>query len=744
MLPIHSLDEAIQQADYIFEGTIIAQHTFWDMDSLNILTAHTIQISQKVSLKTNLETSKTLGNTILLTKGGHVNNDYMSFSGAPHFQIGDKGVFFTQSSKQNIHKKNQEHYVCLINSQTNFLNHHTAKHTIGEENFTLQQVYQKIESAAKSTFVYSSNSSSQIRSNKTSATISNINPINLPADGNQELSISGSGFGTFTGEAAIYMPNCNQPSGVSYLKIPENYISRWSNNIIQIKVPGFDIQTGFPGVGSGLVRIRMANGEEITSTQRITISYNHKKLGVQNIDMISHNNTGDMPFYISKRLIDDGALPAIERAMDLWYCETGIKFSIEGTVDETCYKVDNKNVISYDDGCSISQLGFTRLLVSTCSSRNDVYLRDLDIIINRDKNWSFDLVETPIGKSDFASTILHEIGHAHVLGHVLNNEDILFPIVQRTATKKELVENNKKGGEQILLESKNQNACTNFKPVSTFNDGFCCSPLNSLTVNYIRNQSAVINFEHSQSNTTVKLRYRKFGHQDWIELSTNNTNAVLSNLEACASYQVQVSEACKSDEDAQFNDRGTILFETSGCVNCDPPGELFFTGVSTNSAFLNWDVVPNRRNYEMQYRIDYTGEWKYYQSVYPFVVLYGLPECTAVQYRIRIYCDNEISNFSSIRTLKTDCDGDKFTDERNDHGFLLAPNPAKTSISINLKQTGFLHAYFILKDINGKVLQQETLAYNNYVLDLQNRSSGIYFVALFVDGKQSIQKFVKD
>jgi len=742
--PSHSLDELIELSANIVEAEIIAQQSFWDSDSLNILTMHELQILQGIKEEEQI---------VIITKGGQVGNDHMAFSGASFFQIGDKGLFFTKPSNHNLTKKQDYQYLSLVNDQISFINLKTrATHiTIQDANYQLKTVYQKIANSKKTHFVYQPTTLKNQKTQKIAASITKVSPLTIPANGTEELTISGSGFGTLTEAANIYLPNCNQPSGVSYIAIPKTNISLWNDKEIRIKVPGFDIQSGFPGVGSGLLKILTASGVELTSTQRVTISYNQKKLNELNIDLISHTNNGEIPFYISKNLIDDGALPAIERAMDLWYCQTGIKFSIIGTVNETCYKVDDKNVISYDDDCSISQLGFTRLLVTSCGSRNEVYLRDLDIIINRDKTWSFDLIETPIGKSDFASTILHELGHAHLLGHVLNREDILFPIVQREATKKELIEYNKTGGSIILEESKIQNTCSNYRPAEAYKDGFCCTPLDELKINYVRDESAIVIFEHSLSNTKIKVRFRKTGHSGWNEVSTTRTSFVLNNLQPCSGYEVQVSEACANDTEVQFDERKAVLFETSGCISCDPPGELFSAGISTNSAFLNWDVVPNRDYYEMQYRVDYTGEWKYYQSSFPFSILYGLPECTAVQYRMRTYCDNEVSSFSSIHTLKTKCGaGKQNLLEVNHNSFEITPNPAKNYLTVNKsnkqntqnKQSS--SAYFLLKDIYGRLIQKETIIQNSYVLNLTNQVPGIYFIEFYENGQRSIQKFVKE
>jgi len=107
------------------------------------------------------------------------------------------------------------------------------------------------------------------------------------------------------------------------------------------------------------------------------------------------------------------------------------------------------------------------------------------------------------------------------------------------------------GGDQILQESKDQNGCTTYKPITTFDEGFCCTPLNKIAVNYITSNSAVISFEHDLNNTEIKVRYKKFGHQNWNVISTIYKSVILGDLQSCSGYEVQVSDACKNEEEVQ-------------------------------------------------------------------------------------------------------------------------------------------------------------------------------------------------
>jgi len=733
----YTLKELIELSDYVIEGKIVKQHSFWD--GADIFTAHQIQVDQSTGLRAQASVS-------LLTKGGCVEEDCMIFSDQNKFQLGDYGIFFASKSDENIIAKNGNNYLSLINGQSNFINLHNQSEalSIHYKSFSAQKLFENIQAQTGETFAYKQKTTIQF-ANKKAAAITSISPLSLPADGTKVLSISGSGFGSLIGNANIFMLNPNHSTGTSYIAIPKKFITRWNNQLIQIKVPGFDIRNGFPGVASGSVKIITSQGVEVTSIQKVTVTYNQKKLDNLPIDLISHNNKGEIPFYVSNALKNDGALPAIERAFELWYCQTGIKFFIAGYVNATCYINDNKNVISYDDGCSIGQLGFTRLSISTCSSKNDAYLRDLDIIINRDKKWSFNLKDDDYGTSDFASTILHEMGHAHLLGHVLNKDDILYPIILRSETKKELTEANQNGGEAIMLESKKQNSCTNYKPVSVFKEGSCCSPVQNDKVGYVSESLAIISFTKEETGNQVSVRYRKLGQLQWNYVTTNKHYVLLNNLDACTNYRVQVSDACGDDNNNTYT-RAELSFQTKGCESCGSPEIVAAPVINKNSITVKWNTVPYRDTYEIQYRVGYGNPWTLQKSVYNQFTKQTVDQCSVFQYRLRTYCDDEISEYTRIHTIKSYCDdGGKFQSQpETEFEFLLAPNPVKNQLLIIPQQIDLSNAVYSIKDISGRTIQAETILPNNYLINSSKLNTGIYFIELVKNETRYTKRFVKE
>lgn len=733
-----NLEELIDLSEFIIEGEIVKQHSFWDANGANILTAHDIKVAQSTStLKQAVVTVHTIG--------GCVNDDCVVFSNQPTFQKGDYGIFFASKASENMSAKSGAYALTLTAGQLNFINlrSETTEFNIKNESHSAKAIFEKVEKQTGKTFAYQEKLKDELAYKK-AASVTSISPLNIPADGTRVLSIRGNGFGSLTDNAKIYMLNPNFSSGKSYVAIPKSFITKWNNTLIQIKVPSFDIRTNFPGVASGPVKIISSSGAEVTSTQKVNVTYNQKKLDDQPIDLISHSNNGEIPFYVSNALKNDGALPAINRAFELWYCQTGIKFKIAGYVNTKCYTNDNKNVISYDDECSITQLGFTRLAISMCSSKNDAYLRDLDIIINRDKKWSFDLEKDSDGTSDFASTILHEMGHAHLLGHVLNKDDILYPIIVSGENKKELNQANQNGGEAILLESKKQNVCTSYKPVSVFNEGSCCTPVQDDKINYVSEALAIISFLKEDESSLISVRYRKAGQSQWNVVSTSKNYALLNKLEACANYQVQVSDACGTENNNKYT-KPIINLQTKGCDSCGTPEIVSASMVNQNSVAVKWDIVPYKDIYEIQYRVGYGNPWTLYKSAINRFTRNNLEQCSVFQYRLRTYCDDEISKYTPIQTIQTFCEnGNRLNDETNEVEFMLAPNPVKNQMLIIPQQVDFTNSSYSIKDISGRAIQAEAMLPNNYLINTSKFNTGIYFIEIVKNERRYIQRFVKE
>jgi hypothetical protein len=116
-------------------------------------------------------------------------------------------------------------------------------------------------------------------------------------------------------------------------------------------------------------------------------------------------------------------------ALDTWRCETGLNFTIGDVtpVDEAV--VDGINIIRFDNGDELEEnvLGQTTYSFSGCGSspsNYEFFADEIDMVFDDGMNWYYGPEDPGPGiQIDFQSVALHELGHAHQLGHVINDED---------------------------------------------------------------------------------------------------------------------------------------------------------------------------------------------------------------------------------------------------------------------------------------------------------------------------------
>lgn len=127
----------------------------------------------------------------------------------------------------------------------------------------------------------------------------------------------------------------------------------------------------------------------------------------------------------------------IEKAIADWNCLTGIDWGIGNEISFSGSAVleDQLNIISFHDYPSTSSTlsgTFVRhdktknSLTNPTDSSYQIF--EIDMRINSDYDWFCDTIATdtiPNGEKDFYFVILHELGHAHGLKHVIDVNAIM-------------------------------------------------------------------------------------------------------------------------------------------------------------------------------------------------------------------------------------------------------------------------------------------------------------------------------
>lgn len=294
--------------------------------------------------------------------------------------------------------------------------------------------------------------------------ISDFYPKTITAGTESILTIVGKGFGCQRGNTQVAFKSSKDggQTDIPYLNSFDFIDSLWSDTLIRIRVPYSvqDIVTDeeYP-LGSGNFKIIKDNDVE-TSSLPLKIeyaNYNYNIVSSSNpanvllkipyrhlsINDAEHNYSDghSREFYLDTSISNNPKMDAIVRkALRDWSCETGINWIIIDTIHKQGYIEDGYSVLFLDNSLADTILGltFNSGLTANCiddshPEKRFIYATETDIGFARTPmigySWFLDTNEThsvPNNEFDFYNTVLHELGHAHYLGHVNNNTDLMF------------------------------------------------------------------------------------------------------------------------------------------------------------------------------------------------------------------------------------------------------------------------------------------------------------------------------
>jgi hypothetical protein len=261
------------------------------------------------------------------------------------------------------------------------------------------------------------------------------NPTNAgtvnPAD---YLNIIGTGFGSIVG--SVEFPNAD--NGGAGLIAPPNtsdYVS-WSDNLIVVKVPtGVDPITSTPtNAGTGTFRVTTSTAAVFNSPSPLTVAYSHISINSsfngfstptrQRYYLRNLDGAGGYTFGYNTNFVSNApAIAAFERALNTWKCNTGINWRASGTTTNG-YADDGVNTVLFESTLTPGVLARATsrfngsAIPGTCDLFNTVWwLKDIDVQVQPSVNWQYGPALATGSQYDFETVLLHELGHAHGLGH---------------------------------------------------------------------------------------------------------------------------------------------------------------------------------------------------------------------------------------------------------------------------------------------------------------------------------------
>lgn len=545
------LNKLVTETALIITGKVIDHHSFWNNAKTNIYTKYTIEVAQPSKFSKD--------EIYVIAEGGTIDDINVKVFGLPNLTLQNEGVFFLNENNNNFTiNKNHTYYnlsdIGWYDDVTNTIQNNSSTITVEEFNKQLTK---------KNNTTFSFKEKSTTYHKTAQANITEISPKLVAAGNNEILTITGNGFGNLTGSAKISMRSAGSLSSSAFIDINKANIKSWTDTKIQFVVPGDEITFNFPGVASGKIRVTNNAGSVTTSFQKVEVSYNKKLYDGKPIRVRSKNSAGEIPFYVERELINDGALPAIKNALEMWNCTTGSNFTYAGIVENICREYDEINVICYDATVPTFNLAITKVVSRNCSATNVADQIDADITFNPSMNWGFN-DNLASGQFHFESVLMHELGHAFMLSHVVNEADVMYPSLRNGLIKIDLTNNDINGGLDVLNESTSMVNCSNYGPVVPYRSGNCssCNNVVNVKANNITENSVYLTWDNIRNSASYNMRYR-FSGSTWYKHKVENNSLILYNLPSCTTIECRLSAFCSNN--LKSENEIVYRFITYGC-----------------------------------------------------------------------------------------------------------------------------------------------------------------------------------
>jgi PKD repeat protein len=460
------LNQRVTQSFLVIEGKVIDQKSFWDPLHQNIYTSNLIEVY------------KTFKNTPspyveVITEGGIVGNDKEVVEPSLNLSLNDIGVF-TINTNVLPSQFGKQVYECYASAQ-GFIKYNVTE-DIATETFKTYaslstSLYNEVQLATGSTFTvikpYNAFYFPTSLAVSAPAALTSFSPTTITAGTFSVLTINGSGFGAVQGTSFVEFKNADD-GGATYVKPDASAYVSWSATQILVKVPSTN-STSNASAGTGLIRVDVG-GVKSTSATNLTIKYNHinvysstapatiyntrhinKQAGGYNWQMFTTFNSNAL------------AKASFLRAFQTWRCGTYVNWTSTTTTTINVAANDGVNIIRFDVGAElpVGVLGRCTNRFSGCgvNPSQSWFVNELDIVFDDATTWNFGPAAPTLSQYDFESVAVHELGHGHELGHVINTLEIMNYSIANGQSKRVLSTNDLAGGNAVMARNASGTVC---------------------------------------------------------------------------------------------------------------------------------------------------------------------------------------------------------------------------------------------------------------------------------------------
>ncbi len=443
------LQEQVEQSSLIVEGKVIAKKSFWDDNHHNIYTSNIVEV-YKVFKGDQPKTIE------VITLGGTLGNKALIVSPSLKLRKGDIGIFtlYDNNIPVELEAKSSNKKYRTYSSLQGFYRYNlydnVAANPLSKKKGIANSFYNEIMNYTKSNYIEIASFTTDIKKTTTSKVFLppsaiTFAPTTATAGTKTVLTISGLGFGGTKGKVGF--SNADD-GGATFVDALDSQVLTWSDTQITVEIPS--------SAGTGTIRVTHDDMTTGVSATTLTISY-----AQLNVPLDPDDETGQMPpglngplglYAYQTRHVNDnasggytwelqtdffndsefpGAKAAFETALDKWRCETKVNWTISNSATTTdIVASDGVSVVKFDNNAVPSDdlpdgvLGRCSSWYSACgifgnASSWNWHVTELDIVFDDEETWFFG-AGLPNTGFDFESVALHELGHGHQLGHVID------------------------------------------------------------------------------------------------------------------------------------------------------------------------------------------------------------------------------------------------------------------------------------------------------------------------------------
>ena len=415
------------RSELIVEGEIMAREVTWDKAHTALQTTYTVNI-YKV-LKGDIASPS----LTIVAKGGQLGEVWHQVIPEVSFTKGDIGIFLL--NKFGDYSNNENLYKAWAMDQSTYVyEKETGTTSDGFRTYDLRKelLSDRITAICNSTAEIKQEfnvlqwiDTIEEESNQSrSSAIFNFSPTTIAAGADQVLTINGSNFGSTPG--SIRFRYAGYPT--SYIVNPSSHTISWTNSQIQVRVT--------KEAGSGIIEVVPTSGLIQQSISSLTISYNILSYWgtptEQYVRYAAPTSTGGIEYHFNNTFAANTAAgEAFSRAVSTWKCITDIHWTQGSNTGINVASNDGVSVIKWSTGeISYPTLGQYNGFFFASSGNTEWCAEEFDIIFLPDGQgvtWHFGTTQPPAGRTDFESTVVHELGHALMLGHVSDPSAIMYP-----------------------------------------------------------------------------------------------------------------------------------------------------------------------------------------------------------------------------------------------------------------------------------------------------------------------------